>query len=143
MDEFKNISTDYKKEVEKMPKCLIVDDSEGDRLIAQHTASSLGFSVLKASSGKQGLIVCQEQNPDFILLDWRMPEMDGAEFIKILRNSPWGKYTVVVMCSAVAQPEKIQQAISAGVDAYIIKPLTDEKLKLRLIALGVIDSRYA
>ena len=66
-----------------MTKCLIVDDSYINRKVAAKAARDCGMDVLEAEDGLAALLICQDQMPDVIVLDWMMPEINGVEFLSL------------------------------------------------------------
>ncbi len=123
-----------------MKSCLIVDDSRVIRKVARQIFDSLGFSCEEAEDGKQALEACQKKMPDFVLLDWNMPVMDGMEFLKTLRRDPTGASTMVVFCTTENDMRHIQEAISAGANEYIMKPFDADIVRSKLVQLGILES---
>src|SRR5271166_5465807 len=73
-----------------MKNCLIVDDSRVIRKVARQIFEALQFACEEAENGQLALDACRKKLPDFILLDWNMPVMDGLQFLQALRKMPGG-----------------------------------------------------
>jgi two-component system chemotaxis response regulator CheY len=118
--------------------CLVVDDSGIVRRVATEILDDLGFDCRQAGDGQDALSKCKQSMPDVVLLDWNMPVMDGLEFLKALRNLPDGSQPTVIFCTTENDIEKIQQALSAGADEYIMKPFDHDLLSGKLAQLNLI-----
>jgi len=121
-----------------MKSCLVVDDSRVIRKVARRMLEEIGFAVDEAGDGKEALERCAAHLPDFILLDWNMPVMNGLEFLKALRASPDGGGPIVVFCTTENDIEHIQAALEAGASEYIMKPFDREILEAKLVSVGAI-----
>lgn len=121
-----------------MKSCLVVDDSRVIRKVARRMLEEIGFSVEEAGDGQQALEQCAKGLPEFILLDWNMPVMNGLEFLKALRASPGGDAPVVVFCTTENDIDHIQAALEAGASEYIMKPFDREILEAKLSSVGVL-----
>lgn len=122
-----------------MPKALIVDDSKTIRTILARTVSEIGFEVLEAANGREALeTIAAEKTPvDLILLDWDMPEMNGLEMLKRLRQTPEFSSPVVVMVTAQTDIDHIGEALDAGANEYVMKPFTKDILVGKLELTGI------
>lgn len=105
-----------------MKTCLVVDDSRVIRKVSRRILEDLGFEVAEASDGVEAMAWCSAVMPDVILLDWRMPGMDGLEFVRRLRAEPGGQQPKVVFCTVENEIDRIREALDAGADEYIMKP---------------------
>ncbi|MBU0570833.1 MAG: response regulator [Candidatus Omnitrophica bacterium] len=104
-----------------MIKIMIVDDETEICDFVQSFFKERNFDVVTANNGREALVLAEMQNPDIILLDLKMPVMDGMETLKELKKRCYqGK---VVMVTAVEDMGKIDEARSYGVAEYITKPL--------------------
>lgn len=110
-------------------KVLIIDDSLVHRKILRNALIFLGFKEIEESSnGKEAL--SQLEGIDLIFLDWIMPVMNGMEFTKVLREND--KKTPIIMISSFGADDEIEQAKTAGVNDYIVKPFSKDGLKQTL-----------
>jgi two-component system phosphate regulon response regulator PhoB len=101
---------------------LIVDDEPRIRLALEYNLSKDGFEVITAEDGFQGLELAREKRPDLILLDWMMPEMNGIEVLRKLKERKETKNIPVFMCTAKGTVGDVDRGTSAGADYYITKP---------------------
>jgi len=123
-----------------MKTCLIVDNSRVIRRVARQIFESLHFACDEAENGQLALDACRKNLPDFILLDWNMPVMDGMQFIQALRQEPNGKSPLVVFCSIENEPNQIERALAAGADEYIMKPFDADIVHGKLTQLGLLEA---
>ncbi len=121
-----------------MKTCLIVDDSKTIRTVARRLFEELEFHAEEAEDGQQALDACLREMPDVILLDWHMPNMNGIEFLKQLRGSSGGDEPVVVFCTTENDIERIQEALGAGADEFIMKPFDTDIIESKLAQVGLI-----
>jgi two-component system chemotaxis response regulator CheY len=119
--------------------CLVVDDSRVIRRVAADMLKGLGFGVAEAEHGLAAVEFCRTQVPDFVLLDWNMPEMDGITCLRALRAMPLNPRPIVVMCTTENGMSKIQEALEAGADEYIMKPYDQDVLQDKLDQLGLLE----
>ena len=120
-----------------MKTCLVVDDSRVIRKVSRRILEDLGFDVAEAGDGMEALAWCSAVMPDAILLDWRMPSMDGMEFLRRLRAEPGGDTPKVIFCSVENEIERIREALDAGADEYIMKPFDGGIVAGKLDHLGL------
>jgi two-component system, chemotaxis family, chemotaxis protein CheY len=121
-----------------MKRCLVVDDSKVVRVVARRILEDLSFSVEEAVDGRNALDVCARQMPDAILLDWNMPVMNGIDFLRRLRRVNGGDVPVVVFCTTENDMERIQEAMEAGANEYIMKPFDSEILTSKFEQVGLL-----
>ncbi len=122
-----------------MSVCLLVDDSRVIRKVARRIIEELGFTCEEAEDGQQALDFCKKQFPRVIMLDWNMPVMDGLTFLKELRALPGGDEPIVIFCTTENEMDKIQEAIMAGANEYIMKPFDAEIVSGKFSQVGLID----
>ncbi len=122
-----------------MPKALVVDDSRTIRAILAKTVREIGFEVLEAANGREALEVIEAEKKavTLILLDWDMPEMNGLEMLKRLRQAPEISSPVVVMVTAQTELDHIGEALDAGANEYVMKPFTKDILVGKLELTGI------
>ncbi len=108
-------------------KLLLIDDDQNILITLQMRLEALGHRVLVAESGEKGLILCESEMPDLVLLDLKLPDMDGLEVLKRIRTiNPWIE---VIMLTAVGSIESAVKAIKLGAYDYLSKPIDSKQLK--------------
>jgi two-component system, chemotaxis family, chemotaxis protein CheY len=120
-----------------MRTCLVVDDSAVIRKVARRILEGIGFRVVEAEDGTDAVDLCRAGMPDAILLDWRMPQMDGYEFLRELRRLPDGQHPKVVFCTTENDVASIARALHAGADEYIMKPFDKDIMTAKLQEVGL------
>lgn len=101
---------------------LVVDDDASNRGVLLGMLRPLGFQVLEAENGAEGIAKAMKHHPDVILLDLRMPELDGFEVAQQLRAVETLREAVIIAVSASVFAETRQQALAAGFDDFFVKP---------------------
>jgi two-component system KDP operon response regulator KdpE len=113
-------------------RILIVDDEPGLRELVRINLEHEGFAAIQAANGLDGLAAVREQQPDLVILDVMMPDMDGWETCRKLREfSP----IPVLMLTARAQSSDIVTGLDSGADDYLLKPFNMDELMARIRAL--------
>ncbi|MBA4416630.1 MAG: response regulator [Syntrophus sp. (in: bacteria)] len=111
-------------------KVLVVDDFATMRKIIKNVLKQISLEdVVEAESGKHALAVLKTESVDLIISDWIMPEMTGIEFLRVCKGDEAYKKIPFIMVTAEAQKDNIMEAIKTGVDNYIVKPFTPDKLQ--------------
>jgi two-component system chemotaxis response regulator CheY len=114
-------------------KVLVVDDFATMRRIIKNVLKQIGFThILEADDGTTALEVLKQNKIDLIISDWNMPQMNGLDLLKMVRNEEPTKAIPFVMVTAEAQKDNVLQAVQAGVNNYIVKPFTADAVKEKL-----------
>ncbi len=117
---------------------LVVDDNRHMRSMVRSVLGSFGVrEVHEATSGKEGLDMLKEFQPDIIIVDWVMHGMDGLKFAKTVRQgeeSP-NPYVAMIMLTAHTELTKVTKARDAGVNEFMAKPLTAKSLYSRIASI--------
>jgi signal transduction histidine kinase len=115
---------------------LIVDDQPDNLYVLERLLKGHRYGVMRAEDGKTALQIAEEQRPDLILLDVMMPEMDGFEVVKHLRDSVATRSIPVVLLTANAPDERLKiQGLKLGADEYLTQPINNNELLARVQAL--------
>ncbi len=129
--------------INRKMQALIVDDSKTIRMLFRKFGGGLGFDFTEAENGNEGLDLLEAMiGPELIIVDWKMPVMQGDEFVQIVRSNPLYEKTFILMCTSESGLNEIQSALALGVNDYLPKPCNGrdihEKLEAiaRLIAAG-------
>ena len=119
-------------------KALVVDDSKAIRSIIIKHLTALGFDVVEADSGVDALVQLKKMGgADIALLDWNMPEMDGFEFLRRVREDAEFSDLRVMMVTTESEMSQVTKALEAGANEYLMKPFTKEALLEKLVLLGL------
>ena len=110
------------------PLILVVDDISTNNILIKAILRGFEYEVISAQSGTEALEIAERNHPDLILLDIMMPVMDGYEVLARLRANEKTKDIKVVMLSALADSEDIQNAMNLGADGYLTKPVVSAAL---------------
>ncbi len=102
-------------------KILIVEDEPTYLRILTTKLKQHGFWPMEATNGREGLAIAIQEKPDLILLDLKMPQMDGLEMAKALRQNDWGKTAKIIVLTNLADMEKVQQVVEMDVFQYLVK----------------------
>jgi DNA-binding response OmpR family regulator len=112
---------------------LVVDDDKNARLLFKTVLESENYTVFTADNGATALEVMDREHIDLVVLDVMMPQMDGYEFTKTLRETQ--NTLPILMVSAKQLPEDKKQGFLVGTDDYMTKPIDEEEMLLRIKAL--------
>jgi CheY-like chemotaxis protein len=120
-------------------RVLVAEDEADIRFMTCFTLRYGGFEVIEAADGAQALELAQQTAPDLILLDAKMPRLDGYETCRQLKALPAVQHIPVVFVSALGQEQEIARGRSAGAIDYLLKPYVPEDLikKIR----GILEGR--
>ncbi len=116
----------------EIPRILIVDDVEANRFVLRDIISDMGYQPILTENGVQALKVVQHLNPQLIVLDIAMPQMDGYEVCQIIKNDPVTREIPIIFISAFDEPADIVKGFSLGGEDYITKPFIPEVVKARV-----------
>ncbi|MCB9360362.1 MAG: response regulator transcription factor [Flavobacteriales bacterium] len=118
-----------------MEKILLVDDEQDILEFIGYNLSKEGYEVITSSNGKEAIKIAQKENPDLIILDVMMPEMDGIEACLELRKIEKLKDTLIIFLSARGEDYSQVAGFDAGADDYISKPIKPRLLVSRVKAI--------
>jgi two-component system KDP operon response regulator KdpE len=113
-------------------RILVVDDEPGLRELVRINLEHEGFSVVQAENGKEALTAVKEQHPDLVIMDIMMPEMDGLEACRRMREF---STVPVLMLTARVQDKDIITGLESGADEYLVKPFNMDVLVAHVRAL--------
>jgi len=100
---------------------LVIEDDSPLREALRDKFSREGFDVLIAGDGEQGLALALQEHPDVLLLDLMLPREGGLMMLKKLREDPWGKTASVLVLTALAGNQIVEEAMRLGCLAFIVK----------------------
>ena len=122
-------------------RVLVVEDSTTIASVVKYFLELEGFEVLVAKDGISGLAAAKRDPPQVIVTDYNMPGMDGMAMVKALRAEPATRDIAVLMLTSEDSVEKEAQALEAGVDDYILKPVEPRRLAARVRSVLVRSQR--
>lgn len=120
-------------------KILAVDDESDVLLILKTALLSEGYQVFTATNGPDAIVIASEENPDLIVLDMMMPEMNGFDTLRKIREEPRQASVPVIMLTGVADKERIREALDLGIEYYIVKPFEFHDL-ISKVKIAIADS---
>ena len=109
-------------------KILIVDDEPNIVMTLEYTFKKKDFEVYIARAGSEALQILENNSPDVVLLDIMMPNVDGYQTLKQIRNNASLKNTKVVFLTAKNKVSDIEKGLKLGADKYLIKPFSIKKI---------------
>ena len=124
-------------------KILIVEDHSDMRELVRLILGSLDYVPIVASHGQECLEKAIAEKPQLIIMDMRMPVMDGWEAAKVLRANPDTKNIPILATTALFRPDEIKTCLEAGCNGYIVKPFSclDLQTKIRKLLVGAAIQR--
>jgi two-component system chemotaxis response regulator CheY len=122
-------------------RALVVDDSRALRMILRNMLRQLGFEVLEAGDGRQALEQLEHgRRPDVVLVDWNMPVMNGLEFVQQVRARREFDDLLLMMVTTETDRKRIEAALGAGVNEYVMKPFDTGVIADKLQLLGLLPT---
>ena len=119
---------------------LVVEDSPTQALQLQFLLESEGYEVRVAKNGREGLELLANQPFSIVITDWVMPEMDGVELCRAIRERVGSDYIYLFLVTAKSSKEEIVKGLEGGADDYLVKPIEPAELVARLAtARRVLD----
>ena len=109
-------------------RILVVEDTEDNRQIIRDLLSSVGYELMEATDGAEGVAMAQSQHPDLILMDIQLPQMDGYEATRQIRATPELAQVPIIAVTSAALSGDEAKTRAAGCDGYIAKPFSPRKL---------------
>jgi putative two-component system response regulator len=113
-------------------KILLVDDEETNLNLLKLLCCKMGYECLTALNGKQAVDLALFRNPDLIMMDVIMPEMDGFEATRILKSDPATSHIPIIMVTAASSRDDKLKGIASGANDFITKPVDVQELSLRI-----------
>ncbi|MEA3331980.1 MAG: response regulator, partial [Pseudomonadota bacterium] len=119
---------------------LVVEDSLTQALQLQFLLESEGYKVSVANNGREGLELLAKQPFPIVITDWVMPEMDGVELCRAIREQMGADYIYLFLVTAKSSKDEIVKGLEGGADDYLVKPVEPAELVARLAtAKRVLD----
>ena len=118
-----------------MKKALIVEDHQGLLEVLTLQLEKMGFAVISANTGMEGVTKAVEEKPQLILMDIMMPGMDGREATRRIRSNQETKDIPILVITAITDKSQLRECIKAGCNDYISKPFTAKDLQEKIQAV--------
>jgi len=109
-------------------RILYIEDNAGNRMLVRRILEAEGFSVAEATDGPTGLKIAAQMQPDLILLDINLPEMDGYDLARRFRDTPGLQDVPILAVTANVMQGDRERTLAAGCDGYIQKPIDVDRL---------------
>ena len=119
-------------------RILVVDDEHYMRKVVRTMLMSLGVrDILEAADGPTGLELIRRSAPDVVILDWEMPGLDGASFVRMVRSPDTFPYPdlPIIMLTGHGERSRVVEAVQIGVNEFLLKPVSSKALQDRLISV--------
>jgi two-component system chemotaxis response regulator CheY len=119
-------------------KVLVVDDEHYMRKVVRALLMSIGIrTVYEAPDGPAGLEMIRNNQPDVVIVDWQMPGLDGAAFVRMVRSPETFPYPdiPIIMLTGHGERSRVVEAIQIGVNEFLLKPVSTKALQSRLISV--------
>lgn len=124
-------------------KMLIIDDAKTMRKYLAFLATELAFATTEAGDGCEALDILGRPHSgepfDIALVDWEMPRMDGLEFVRTVRQNPRLADLKLLMITTQNSLERVAEALEAGANDFLMKPITRDMLAEKLQILGLLE----
>jgi len=111
-----------------MPRILVADDNRVTAMMVAHLLREAGHEVLSARDGDEALRLAARERPDLLVLDVLMPELDGFEVVRRLREDPALEPIPVILLTGKSQQQDLELGLAAGADEYLVKPFRPVQL---------------
>lgn len=119
------------------PCCLIVDDSEVIREIAERIIVDLGLGAAQVENAREAIEFCQQNGPDAVLLDWDLPSMGALDFLR--GAAELEKRPAIILCATENDPQQFSLAKAAGAAHHILKPFDRVAIQTKLREIGILE----
>src|SRR4051794_5429888 len=123
-------------------RVLIVEDDTVSRLILQRAGGRFGHPCVGVDGGAEAWKLYQDGSYDVVLTDWVMPELDGLELCRRIRQHPGESYTYVMLLSVLSDRGHFLMGMQAGADDFLAKPIDPEELQARLASAARVSGLH-
>ena len=107
---------------------LLVEDNEDNLVVYRTILEHVGYKVIEARDGEEGVVRARQQHPDLILMDISIPKIDGWDATQRLKSDPDTRDIPIIALTAHALEEDRQKAVQAGCDGYLAKPVEPRRV---------------
>jgi two-component system cell cycle response regulator DivK len=113
-------------------RILVVEDQEDNRRILRDLLTSVGYEMIEAVSGEEGVALAETSRPDLILMDIQLPGLDGYEATRRIKANPTLHPIPIIAVTSYALSGDDRKALAAGCDAYVAKPYSPRQLLAKI-----------
>ena len=114
-----------------MKRVLIIEDTEDNMELISFVMEKNGYQTLKAETGEHGVAMIIQERPDFVIFDIQLPDIDGYEVLKRIRNSEARDIPIIAMTSFAMTGDK-ERLLEAGCNGYIEKPIDPRRVNSQI-----------
>ena len=118
-----------KKKAAELPKVLLVEDTEDNRFMMRRLLEMSGFQVVEAMNGEEAVRLARAESPQLILMDLSLPVIDGLAATRLIRKVPALEATPIIAVSAHDTSDFQAEAVEAGCNSYVTKPIDFNELE--------------
>jgi two-component system, cell cycle response regulator DivK len=111
-----------------MKTALVIEDNPDNMVLITRFLEKFGYRTLQARTGMEGFEMALQKRPDFIILDIQLPDIEGTEVLRRIRNSEIGNSILVIAMTSYAMSGDREKLLAAGCDGYIEKPIDPERV---------------
>lgn len=112
---------------------LLVEDTEDNRFMMRRLLEMSGYQVIEATNGEEAVSIAEAEKPDLILMDLSLPLIDGLAATRLIRRLPNSKKTPIIAVSAHDTSDFLAEALQAGCNSYITKPIDFNELEQLIV----------
>ena len=119
-------------------KVLVVDDEHYMRKVVRTLLMSIGVrTIYEAPNGVAGLEAIRNTQPDVVIVDWQMPGLDGASFVRLVRSPATVPYpdVPIIMLTGHGERSRVVEAVQIGVNEFLLKPVSSKALQSRIVSV--------
>jgi two-component system cell cycle response regulator DivK len=113
-------------------RILVIEDQEDNRRIVRDLLTSVGYDLIEAVTGEQGVTLAETQRPDLILMDIQLPGLDGYEATRRIKANPALRHIPIIVVTSYALSGDEAKAREAGCDGYVAKPFSPRVLLAKI-----------
>jgi len=129
------MNTSPANQAPRQPLILNVEDRDGPRYVKSRILNRADLSVLEASNGQAALALVRQHAPDLVLLSGQMPDIDGLDLCRLIKDDPQTARTMVLLVSGGTDARRRAQALDGGADSFLMEPVEPEELISNIKAL--------
>lgn len=131
------IASQIRKQIDVL-KVLVVDDEHTMRRVTRSLLQAIGVKNIRdASDGREGLQAVCAWGPDVVVVDWKMPNLSGLDFVRQVRSPKEFPYpdVPIIMLTAFGERWRVMEAVDLGVNEFLLKPVSSKALQARLVSI--------